>query len=155
MMQLSSQKDRLGVFVTGITMKHFPMMLPHRVQATLLVSYFKADTADKAEVDIRKILGGKGPKWRLNLISDRPEMQPRRENRDLYAEILESANELEIPLTHSTSAIPSVAGFVPKGIGVICGLGPIVDSPHTPHEAVQRVSLFQRTILLTEVLRRG
>ena len=155
MMQLSSQKDRLGVFVTGINIKHFPMMLPHRVQATLLVSYFRADIADKAEVDIRNILGGKGPKWRLNLLSDRPEMPVRRENRGFYTEIQEIANELEIPTSHATSAVPSVAGLVPKGVGVVCGLGPMVDSPHTPHEAVQRVSLFQRTILLSEILRKG
>jgi D-alanine-D-alanine ligase len=154
-MQLSSQKDRLGVFVSGINVKHFPMMLPHRVEASLLISYFSADVADKAEAEIRNILEGKGPKWRLSLISDRPEMPLRRENRDFYAEIQEIADELEIPISHSTSAIPSVAGLVPIGIGVVNGLGPTVDSPHTPHEAVQRVSLFQRTILLTEVLRRG
>ena len=53
MMQLSSQKDRLGVFVTGLSMKHFPMMLPHRVQANILVSYYKSSSANKAEEDIR------------------------------------------------------------------------------------------------------
>jgi len=155
MMQLSSQKDRMGVFVTGISMKHFPMMLPHRVQVDLMISYYNSEVANKAEDDIRNILGKRGPKWRLNLISDRPEMTSRRENRVLYDEIVEIAHELDIPISHSTSAIPSVAGLVPRGVGVICGLGPSVDSPHTPHEAVQRVSLFQRTILLSEILRRA
>ena len=155
MMQLSSQKDRMGVFVTGISVKRFPMMLPHRVQADLLISYYKSQVANKAEDDIRNILGKRGPKWRLNLISDRPEMTSRRDNRSLFNEIQEIAHELEIPITHTTSAFPSVAGLVPRGVGVICGLGPLVDSPHTPHEAVQRVSLFQRTILLSEILRRG
>jgi D-alanine-D-alanine ligase len=155
MMQLSSQKERLGVFITGISVKRFPMMLPHQVQTNLLISYYKSEVADKAEHDIRNILGRKGPKWRLNLISDRPEMTLRKENRAFFNEVLEIADELEIPIAHTTSAIPSVAGLVPRGVGVICGLGPMVDSLHTPHEAVQRVSLFQRTILLTEVLRRG
>jgi hypothetical protein len=131
------------------------MFLPHRVQANLLISYYKPEVADKAEQDIRGILGRKGPKWRLNLVSDRPDMPVRRENRAFFNEIIEIANELEIPLSHQTSAVPSVAGLVPKGVGVICGLGPLVDSSYTPHEAVQRISLFQRTILLTEVLRRG
>ena len=120
-----------------------------------MISYYKSEVANKAEDDIRTILGKKGPKWRLNLISDRAEMPMRRENRAYFNEILEIADELEIPISHSTSAIPSVAGLVPKGVGVICGLGPMVDAPHTPHEAVQRVSLFQRTILLSEILRRG
>jgi len=155
MMKLSSQKDRLGVFVTNVKVKHFPKMLPHRVQMDLLVSYYKSAIANKAEEEIRNILGKKGPKWRLNLISDRPEMQARRENRTFFNEILEIAEELEIPISHSTSAIPSVAGLVPRGVKVVYGMGPLVDAPHTPHESIQRVSLFQRTILLTEILRRG
>jgi len=154
MMQLSSQKDRIGVFVNGISMKSFPMMLPHRVQANLLISYYKSATADKVVEDIRNILGRKGPKWRLNLISDRPSMPLRKENRVLFSEILDIANEYEIPISHTTAAIPSVAGLVPEGVGVICGLGPQVDSPHTPQESIHRVSLFQRTILLSEILRR-
>jgi D-alanine-D-alanine ligase len=154
-MQLSSQKDRLGVFLTEMRIKRFPMMLPHRVQAQLWISYYKTELANKTEEDIRGILGKKGPKWRLSLLSDRPEMMARKENRDFLNEIMEIANEFEISLSHSTSAIPSVAGLVPRGVGVICGLGPLVDSPHTPHESVQRVSLFQRTILLTEILRKG
>jgi len=155
MMKLSSQKDRLGVFVTNVKVKHFPMMLPHRVQMDLLVSYYNSTIVNKAEEEIRNILGKKGPKWRLNLVSDRPEMQARRENRTFFNEILEIAEELEIPIAHSTSAIPSVAGLVPRGVKVVYGMGPLVDAPHTPHESIQRVSLFQRTILLTEILRRG
>lgn len=154
-MQLSSKKDRLGIFITEMAIKRFPMMLPHRVQAQMLISYYQAEMANKAEDDIRKLLGRKGPKWRLNLLSDRPEMIARKENREFLNEIMDVAKEFEIPISHSTSAIPSVAGLVPRGAGVICGLGPLVDSPHTPLEAVQRVSLFQRTILLTEILRRG
>jgi hypothetical protein len=153
MMQLSSQKDRLGVFVAGINVKNFPMMLPHRVQVNLLLSYYKSATANKAEDDIRSILGKKGPKWRLNMVSDRPEMVARRENRAFYNRIHEIAEKLEIPITHATSATPSAAGLVPRGVAVVCGLSPIVDAQHTPLEAVQRVSLFQRTILLAEILR--
>lgn len=155
MMQLSSQRDRLGVFITGMTMKHFPRMLPHRVQANLLVTYYKSSIANQAEDDIRDILGKKGPKWRLNLVSERPEMLARRENRAFYNEIHATAEKLDIPITHATSATPSAAGLVPRGTGVVCGLGPNVDSLHTPLEAVQRVSLFQRTILLAEILRKA
>jgi hypothetical protein len=155
MMQLSSQRDRLGVFVNGMSMKHFPMMLPHRVQANLLVTFYQSTIANHAEEDIREILGKKGPKWRLNMVSERPEMIARRENRAFYNEIQATAKELDIPFSHTTSATPSAAGLVPRGTAVVCGLGPVVDSLHTPLEAVQRVSLFQRTILLTEVLRKA
>ncbi|MFC1850854.1 ATP-grasp domain-containing protein [candidate division CSSED10-310 bacterium] len=154
MMQLSSRKDRIGVFVTDIRAKHFPTMLPHHVQITLLVSYPKPAIAEQVEEKIRDILGKTNPKWQLNLISDRPAMPVRNANRAFFEDVKKVAIELDIPLSHETSAMPSVAGLVPEGVAVICGLSPAVDRPNTPHEAVQRISLFQRTILLTEVLQR-
>ena len=155
MMQLSSQKERVDVFMTDISAKCFPTRLPHRVQVTLLVSYSRPAVAAQAEEAIRGILGKKGPRWKLSVVSDRPAMADREDNRAFAEEVIAIARELEIPLSHETAATPSVAGLVPEGVAVITGLGPAVERTHTPHEAVQRISLFQRTVLLAEVLRRS
>ncbi|MEA2109322.1 MAG: ATP-grasp domain-containing protein [Pseudomonadota bacterium] len=155
MMQLSSRKERLGIYVTDIRTKHFPKMLPHNAQATILVSYSKPAVANEAEKKIRRILGKNRLKWQLNMVSDRPAMADCKNNRALFNQVSKIARELEIPLAQETSMRPSVAGLVPESIPVICGLGPVVESLHTPHEAVQRISLFQRTVLLTEFLLQG
>jgi D-alanine-D-alanine ligase len=155
MMQLSSRKERLGVFLTDIRAKRFPNLLPHRVEASLIVSYPTAKSADRVEQEIRGILGKKGPKWSLNLVSDRPPMLDRKGNRRFLEEVLNVARQRDIPLSHETSATPSVAGLVPEGTAVLCGLGPSADSPNTPQEAVQRIGLFQRTLLLTAILDGG
>ncbi len=154
-MGLSSRKEYIDVFITDISAMRFPRRLPHRVQATFMVSYTRPIIADQVEQKIRGILGKKGPKWQMNLVSDLPSMPERKENLMFFEEIVKIAGKLDISLTRVTSATPSVAGFVPESIPVICGLGPEVDNPYTPHEAIQRISLFQRTVLLAELLKEG
>ena len=62
------------------------------------------------------------------------------------------ADRWEIPLADEASVWPSVAGLVPSKVPVLCGLGPVGEELHTPHEAVERISLVQRTLLLTQYL---
>jgi D-alanine-D-alanine ligase len=45
-----------------------------------------------------------------------------------------------------------VAGLVPTEVPVICGLGPVVEDLYTPQERILRISLIQRTLLLTQYL---
>jgi D-alanine-D-alanine ligase len=45
-----------------------------------------------------------------------------------------------------------VAGLVPSSRAVICGLGPVARDVDTPQEAVLRLSLMQRTLLLAQYL---
>ena len=44
------------------------------------------------------------------------------------------------------------AGLVPERTACLCGLGPVARDLGTPHEAVQRISLVQRTLLLARYL---
>jgi D-alanine-D-alanine ligase len=152
MVGLSSRKDRLEIFPAEVESKRFPRLLPHRVMATILVTYPDSEAADGLEERIRALLGKGGPKWQLNIVSDRPPMPERKRNKKLLKEVEAAAEEWEVPLGNETSVSPSVAGLVPDGTAVLCGLGPVVREPYTPHEAIQRISLFQRTLLLTGVL---
>jgi D-alanine-D-alanine ligase len=81
-------------------------------------------------------------------------MPEREGNQLLLQRIEEAAATWDIPLGAETSASPSVAGLVPEGTAVICGLGPITNDLYTPHEAVQRTSLLQHTLLLSQFLGR-
>jgi D-alanine-D-alanine ligase len=152
MAELSSRKDRLEVFTVGLETTRFPDLLPHRVRARVLVSYPETHGADETEARIRGLLGKGGPVWQLHLVSDRPPMLERRRNAQLAQELADVAESWEIPLVQETSASPSVAGLVPEGAGVVCGLAPLARDLHTPHEAVQRTSLVQHTLLLAQFL---
>lgn len=62
------------------------------------------------------------------------------------------ASKWDISLGRQSSAWPSVAGLVPKDTACLCGIGPVARDLRTPQEAVQRISLVQRTLLLAGFL---
>jgi len=93
-----------------------------------------------------------GLPWELSLISDRSFVRHRRVSRECAREIAELAREWDMTLAEETSAWPLAAGLVWTSVPVVCGLGPVVRGLHTVQEAVNRLSLMQRTLLLAQVL---
>lgn len=149
---LTSRPKRLSVSAIDLTTEAFPMLLPHRLTATFLLTYADRASADTAQKTIRETLNGRGPRCRLEQISDRPPMPQRRANARLGKALAKVAQEWEIPLKTDSSVWPSVAGLVPAKVGVVCGVGPVARDLYTPDEAVQRISLIQRTLLLAQFL---
>jgi D-alanine-D-alanine ligase len=146
--RLSSKKDRLAVSTLGIRSNRFPMLLPHRVHANLLLNYLDVQRANDTEHRIREILKGDRFSISFDLISDRPPMKERRSNTRLIESLKNVAKEWEIPWSKDSSLWPSVGGLVPTKASVICGIGPAAKDLYTPKEAVNRTSLIQRTLLL-------
>lgn len=152
MAKLSSRKERVAVAAADIRTNAFPMLLPHRVEVTLLLSYSQSSPANSLERQMRDILGKGAIRWELEMISDRPPLKARPKNRKLAKTLSNVADQWEIPLKQESSLWPSVAGLVPASSTVVCGLGPVARQLYTPHEAVQRISILQRTLLLAEFL---
>jgi D-alanine-D-alanine ligase len=150
--QLSSQEDRTAVATSDIQTTNFPMLLPHLVTVTLLVSFADELAASGIEDKIRETLGKEGPTWKLELVSDRPVMKNRDANRKLVKQLSSIAAKWEIPFDSESSLWPSVGGLVPSSAGVVCGIGPVARNLCTPQEAVQRISVMQRSLLLAEFL---
>ncbi|MHC5081081.1 MAG: M20/M25/M40 family metallo-hydrolase, partial [Planctomycetota bacterium] len=149
---LTSRTGRIAVAPTAVRTLAFPMLLPHRVELTLLVGYAKKEAADRTERQVREILNNKGVHWTLEVVSDRPPMAKRTGNMELAKAFVETGKPWEIVLQSDTSTQPSAAGLMPDDIPTLCGLGPTVVEPHTPQEAVQRISLMRRTLLLAQYL---
>jgi D-alanine-D-alanine ligase len=149
---LGSRRQRLSASFVDLKTETFPMLLPHRVEASLLVTYTDPEAAQRLETRIRDILGRGGPRWDLKQVSDRPPQEDRSANRRVADELEAIARRWEIPLEEDSSVWPSVAGLVPDPVGVVCGLGPVARDLGTPQEAVQRISLIQRTLLLAQFL---
>jgi D-alanine-D-alanine ligase len=150
--RLISSEKKLDVAVGELRTEAFPHLLPHRVICTLLVSYLDVRAADRIEKELRGLFDEKGYKIGVEMISDRSPMKKRKANDRLLKSLLRAAEVWEIPLSHESSLYPSVAGLVPSTANVICGIGPVARDITTPKEAVQRMSLLQRTLLLTQYL---
>jgi len=152
MTEIGSRPAKLSIQVGGLSTRAFPMRVPHAVIADLVVSYADPGDAERAEAHLRTALGKRGLRWRLETLADRPPLVPRPESRDEAERLLELARELEIPLRVDGSTWPSVAGLAPAGCPTLCGLAPVAQGLNTPDEAVQRLSLVQRTLLLARLL---
>ena len=150
--QLTSQSQRISVSTVDFKTDRLPMRLPHRVTANVVITYPNQAAADSIVEKIRSILGKGGPKWELALLTDRPSFIERPAGLRLADELAAIARKWEIPLERESSAWPSVAGLLPPKQAVLCGIGPIAHNLRTPQEAVQRISLVQRTLLLAEFL---
>ncbi len=150
---LSNRKKRLAVGVSDLQVDSYPMLLPHRLRAMLMTTFPNAKGAQHLDEEIRATLSNKGlSSWRLDLESERPPMEGVRAPRSLYKSVRQVAEEWQIPIDSETSAIPSVAGYASKTTRVLCGLGPVAKEINTANEAVQRISLIQRTLLLAQYL---
>jgi D-alanine-D-alanine ligase len=151
--RLTSRKDRIAVSTIDLKTDHMPMLLPHLVTATLLLSYPDEKAADAVEAKLRAILKDKRNGAKLERLSTRPPMKERRANTRLADALARVASAWDIPLNRESSVWPSVAGLVPASTAVVCGVGPVARNVYTPEEAVDRISLLQRTLLLAEFLR--
>jgi D-alanine-D-alanine ligase len=150
--KLSSRGEKIAVAATDVRTSGFPMLLPHRLSVDLLLTYLDVKRADSVEDEVRAILGKNTLKWNLELVSDRPSMKDRVANQRLAKAILGTAGDWGIELRSDSSVWPSVGGLVTGQAGVVCGMGPVARELYTPQEAVQRMSLIQRTLLLAEFL---
>ena len=150
--KLSSREERIAIAVSDIRPTAFDMLLPHRVKVILTLSYGNKSIADASEKSIREILASGGFNHKLEVISDRPAMENRVQNKRLAAELAEIAANWEIPFGQESALWPSAAGFIPASIAVVCGVGPVARDLYTPNEAVERISLLQRTLLIAEFL---
>ena len=148
----AKQIPRLDVTVAEIQSEHFPLLVPHRIDMNLLMSYLDPRVADAAEKGIREVLSGGRFKISMELVSDRPQMKERRVDKKLADALVAVSEEWEVPLPLDSSLWPSVGGLAPARVPTICGLGPAARDLYTPQEAINRTSLIQRALLLAQFL---
>ena len=149
---LTSKKQYIAVSATDVKTDAFPLLLPHRVTAKLVLSYLDTDVADQVQLKIKKIFSGRLYSYKLDKISDSPPMKENKANIKLSQQLHKVAEKWDIPLKQSSSVLPSAGGLVSPGVPVICGIAPSAANLYTPHEAINRTSLIQRILLLAQFL---
>ncbi len=150
--KLSSRKERLAVSAVDIKTEAHPGMIPHRAIVEIQITYPTKAKGTQLEKSLNEILTGDDLKWKLAKQSDRPPMTERKSNQRLLKSLNSIAAEWDIPLSKESSLMPSVAGLVPSSIPTICGIGPVSHNLYTSRESIERISLVQRTLLLTQLL---
>lgn len=150
---LSSRKDRVAVSVSKLTTSAFQNLLPHEVKGTILLNYLDTKIAKGVEARIRELLAsGDGIKTRLEVVAERPPAPKRSANEGLVESMRAAATRWDLPFEEDSSLLPSVAGLVPADTAVLCGVGPAATETFTAHEAVERISVVQRTLLMAQFL---
>ncbi len=149
---LSSQADRIAVATLDLRAERHPMHTPHRVTAQIAATYPTAAVGETLARKVRGILGKGGPRWELVEGTVRPPFVDRPAARALVDELAEVARRWDISLERGASRWPSVAGLVPPEKACVCGIGPVARDLRTPREAVKRITLVQRSLLLAEYL---
>jgi len=150
--QLTDRSRRISASTVELHTERLPMRMPHRVTATIAITYPNVQAAATLERKIRSILGRSGPKWELESLTDRPPFVKRTGGTRLFEELAGIAEKWQIPLQAESSTWPSVAGLLADDQPALCGLGPVARDLRTPQESVLRISLVQRTLLLTQFL---
>ena len=150
--KLSSRKESVAVSVIDVHSDAFPMLLPHRGSATILLNYLDSKIADSVEKNMKEILHKDGFHSTLEIISDRPPMKERRINTALAKSLAKVAEEFEMPLDKGSVLFASAGGLVPASVPVVCGIGPVAHDLYTPQESIDRISIMQRTLLIAEFL---
>lgn len=149
---LSSRRQRRSVDVTDIVTHNTPMLAPHRVDATITLTFADPAAGDELEQRVREALGKGGVAWSFERMASRPPVRESEERAALAARVGALADEWELPFGTESSVWPSAAGLVPEHTAVLCGMGPVGRDVSTAQEAVSRVSVVQRTLLLAAYL---
>jgi D-alanine-D-alanine ligase len=147
---LSQKYKKLSIMVQDLRSEHYSILMPHRVEAVIGISYLKKQKADEAEAALRKILtpAQKNISVRLELVEDRPPMTRSGENNPMLESLIKISEHWKLPFGVGSSLFPSAAGVVPENVPVLCGFGPPGKDMFTPHEAIHRGELLQRTLLM-------
>ncbi len=146
-----SQRDlMLSVAVQDISSERFSMLLPHRVRATIYVTYLDSITADQAEEQVRQIFSPdhQNINTYIEKLEERPSLIKRSDENPIVSRLKTLSADWKLPFGIQSSLLPSAAGVIPDNIPVVCGFGPASRELYTPNESVHRGELLQRALLL-------
>jgi D-alanine-D-alanine ligase len=151
---LSDKRAKLSVAVQEVGTERYSVLMPHRVLATIVVSFLQKSRADEVEEKLRDLLksNAKALQIRLEMLEERSPMTRSPEESPLMRQLKQLSEQWKLPFGVGSSLFPSAAGEIPPGIPTVCGLGPLGLDLFTPEERIHRGELLQRTLLLALLL---
>jgi D-alanine-D-alanine ligase len=150
---LSRSAKKLTASVQDVRTERFSVLMPHRISATVGLTFLDPRHAEAAEAELREIVkpDQKHLQVRLEVLEERPPLRKRPDNP--IVERLASLSEgWKLPFGTDSSLLASAAGCIPADTPVVCGMGPPGRDLYTPSEAAHRGELLQRSLLLALLL---
>ncbi|TCT12874.1 D-alanine-D-alanine ligase [Natranaerovirga pectinivora] len=154
--ELNVMDSKLTVVVQDIHSERYSVLLPHRVRASIYVTFLDEKKVKEAEAKIRELFKSttRGIQCYVEKLTERPPFN-RIKNNSLITELSRISEELNIPFGVESSLLPSAAGEIHNKIPIVCGFAPASKGLYTPNEALHRGELIQKTLLLGMYLLRG
>ncbi|ABR49863.1 D-alanine--D-alanine ligase domain protein [Alkaliphilus metalliredigens QYMF] len=151
--EISSPDQRLTVAIHDVHSERYSVLLPHRVRATVYVTFLEEKMARDAETQIKEVFksNARGMKTYVEKLEERPPLL-RKKNNPIVKRLGELCEEWNIPFGIESSLLATAAGEVPSSVPVICGFGPASKGLYTPNEAIHRGEMIQRSFLLSMLL---
>lgn len=149
--QLDQPEEKLSVVVQDIRTEGFSVLLPHRVCATIYVTFLEPEKADQAEGQLHQLLQPEEPGLQVYIekLEERPSLLRSPRSQPLLDKLQALSEKWRLPFGVESSLLPSAAGAIPGNVPVICGFGPASRGLYTPGEAIHRGELLQRALLLS------
>ncbi len=151
---LSEKPRKLSVAVQDVRTERYSVLLPHRVLATVVVTFLYTKHADAVEDQLRKILvsDARSLHVRLEKLEERSPMTRGSEESPLSKKLFQLSGKWKLPFGVGSSLLPSAAGEIPSQVPVVCGFGPQGVDLYTPTERIHRGELLQRSLQLALLL---
>ncbi|CAM3948470.1 M20/M25/M40 family metallo-hydrolase [Alkalicoccus chagannorensis] len=151
--QFNDRKRRIAAVIQDIRSERYSVLMPHRVTATLLLTFLDEKTAEETEQQIRGLLQDKkkGMRTYMEEVSSRPPLKRQKEH-PMLKKMEACARMHQLPFGTESALLSSAAGAVGEGVPVLCGAAPASRQLYTPNEAVHRIELLQRSVLLAQYL---
>ena len=151
---LSRPDEKLTVAVQEVHSERYSVLLPHRIRATVYVTFLDSTMADEAEKELHKAFTLAEEEQEdtavfIEKLEERPSLNRSAAGEQMIAQLKKISEEWSLPFGVEASLLPSAAGEVPEDIPVICGFSPASRDMFTPHECIHRGELLQRALLLT------
>ena len=150
----SINQQNLALSITDINTTKHSMLMPHRVNATLHITYLDSTKAKSAEKKVRDLFKSTNPQLKtyLETLEIRPPFLQNKQSNQLIESLKTLTKNWTTTLSSESTLLPSPAGLIQSDKAVVCGLVPGTKKLHTPLESINRTEWVQKTLLITEYL---
>ncbi|MFW6284802.1 MAG: M20/M25/M40 family metallo-hydrolase [Bacillota bacterium] len=151
---LSKENKHLTITLQDLTTTRYSMLIPHKVTATLTITYVDASIIAATENKVRKLFknDSKGITTFVEKLEERPPFVQSDENARLIDAFSKIGAMWNIPFASESTLLPSASGVIPTGKAVLCGMAPGSKKLYTPEESINRTEWVQKTMLLAQYL---